>query len=212
MKRSGFTLIELLVVISIVSLLISILLPALQSARKSGRSIQCATQLKQIGLIMEIYLQDSDDYYPRQASGHGFPPSGDPWSKVINNYDLDTNAVWRCPEDVSDRASGYSPARSYACSVRYTASQGVFSQYWTVGHFRRIDIDAPSDLATIGESYEGNAGLYSSIQNRSYGTMNWTNVPGLSYRHLGAGNFLFADSHVGALSLDALSSETFNQP
>jgi len=49
-RRRGFTLIELLVVISIIGVLIGLLLPAVQAARRAARRIQCASNLRQVGL------------------------------------------------------------------------------------------------------------------------------------------------------------------
>jgi len=70
----GFTLIELLVVIAIIAILAAILLPALQRAREKARQAVCMSNLKQMGLAVQFYAQDYDE-----------------WIVPINNYPTNVN-------------------------------------------------------------------------------------------------------------------------
>lgn len=64
MKKQSFTLIELLVVVAIIALLIAILLPSLQCAREQSRTAKCGAQLRQIGVGLQGYMSENNDWIP----------------------------------------------------------------------------------------------------------------------------------------------------
>lgn len=140
-SRRGFTLIELLVVVAIISILAAILFPVMSSTREKARQTACLSNMKQIGLGIEMYIQDHDErLFYRAASSVarvGSTRSGviitnataydqQQWWNLLLPYARST-AIYSCPGDALKPASpdinGNSTIpRSYVASC---ASEGL---------------------------------------------------------------------------------------
>jgi len=170
----AFTLIELLVVIAIIALLISIMLPALASARGSARTLGCLAQMRSLGQMSLLYLNDHDDTFMRSQHS-AMPKQVMPWEYAMFAYFEDEQFVteddrwfslvdtdYRCPQD---------PRRDLEYTKRYgyNGSYGV-NVYMELDAFetggptwtRSHHIPRPSSTIWFAEVYEGD-----NLQSRS---------------------------------------------
>ena len=115
-RRSGFTLIELLVVIAVIAVLLAILLPALRKVRTLAKRVSCQSNLKQIAVAWNMYLDDNDGRFYQAGTAHlnygGWKGMTEwtprPLNKYFNlpvdlpeDFDIENGAkIFFCPGDV----------------------------------------------------------------------------------------------------------------
>ena len=91
-QDKGFTLVELLVVIAVIALLMALLLPALNKARDQAQTIKCASNLRQFGLMYEMYAQTHNESMP------GGWNSGTMWMVDLMPYYQGMGDIRLCPK------------------------------------------------------------------------------------------------------------------
>jgi prepilin-type N-terminal cleavage/methylation domain-containing protein/prepilin-type processing-associated H-X9-DG protein len=220
MKYKGFTLIELLVVISIIAVLMAILMPALQKVRDQARSVVCVSQLKDIGVMLEVYAANNKDrmvaafpygggrwwdrlgiYYDRKMTGLG----GD-----SSRYDT---KIFRCPTEWKKEAGAGGMYRynvHFACPTNDDGTKKTFPRFWWS---KRSTFLEPSSLPVFWDhnstSEFPSGGNYGDPHESLY-KYGWAKGNIRSRRHAATGpaanhgkniNYLFADGHAGSEGL-----------
>ncbi len=212
-QRKGFTLIELLVVIAIISILAAILFPVFQKVRENARAAACLSNQKQIGVAIQMYVQDYDErlfFYAAKAQSDGTSPSrsgvivpgttsqadkdAKRWWNVLMPF-IKSAAVFTCPSDAgptpsNDVNSQPSIPRSYiACrSAESLSLAQIDDPVETLVVMEKWDKDTTGNLVTDSwiEPFNGDFDPDSVDPTRMYKAGN---------RHTGRVNCVFFDGH-----------------
>lgn len=143
MRRLGFTLVELLVVIAIIAVLAALIFPVFASARAKARQTNCISNLRQIGMSIEMYAMDYDDLYPfavdptdkytpeiwwEYPQWQALIPSMPMLHEVLQPYQK-SREIWRCPADTGMEVQDFT-------GVPFPARPSLYERYGTSYLFR----------------------------------------------------------------------------
>jgi len=213
---TAFTLIELLVVISIIMILGALLTPALKSVLESARSTACVSNLRQIGIALNLYKSENNGCLPAAvvSSGTGTGSGYDQsrfisWANLLNLYlpgktttipegrAEKSKNVFYCPSLSNDNLGGdktyitYGPTAPWAGGTEAGGFQMPFA-----------DISSSSVPKAYSKiRFLSRNVLLTEAPVSRYGRPAEFNVSyfvpdRIEWRHNGGANFLFADFHI----------------
>jgi prepilin-type N-terminal cleavage/methylation domain-containing protein len=163
----AFTLIELLVVIAIIAILAAMLLPVLAKAKEAGRRISCANNVRQLGIAAQLYLGDSQGFYPPRSDT-------DRWPDKFSSYYAKNLKLLLCPSETTNaplsnpdtNAADIAP-RSYfinGWNDVFASSPGDPQGLNLGDQMKEGNIIHPSDTFLFGEKTAGKGDFYMDLE------------------------------------------------
>jgi len=230
-NRDGFTLVELLVVIAIIGVLAALILSGVSSAKGKAQQIQCASNVRQLGLALQGFVQ-ANHVYPldqNDDSKDSYPEHRRTWADALNREEFGlpktelpwlTNGVWTCPAARwnTDNAAVNTMAIWFSYGYNWrglnspgnNGALGLGGRNVSASNFGLLpppvaesEVIAPSDMTAIGDAFDGNPVL----QRGSWSGMGKHGKYTLA-RHHGKASVVFCDGHVETPTLKFLFEDT----
>lgn len=216
MRKNGFTLIELLVVIAIIAILAAILFPVFISAKQRGKSTQCLSNCRQIGMALMNYAGDWNGWIPKASWNDWTQPQMDqpcPYSgfesllmKYVKNWKVFLcpsqdkvllNGVWQKFRPLQDSKQKGCISYGYNEAIVYPKESWLCKPDGTSIDRRSLsDFPAPSRTILLAEN---NWGWHDTWYDQRV-LYAFQNLDG--ERHIDRSVMVFADGHAAFMKLE----------
>ncbi|MDW8309263.1 MAG: prepilin-type N-terminal cleavage/methylation domain-containing protein [Verrucomicrobiales bacterium] len=212
--KHAFTLIELLVVIAIIAILAAMLLPALSQAKARAHQAVCQSNLKQIGVALELFASDNEGWWPYASD----PTQPDPnlWTKQLQPYlrlrgnqeSGQENPVFICPAARYTGFATHELSRTYACTgsmLGPTGTGGLTATKPRKSSTIRNLVETPlvcegkRDTSSVSNRWCRSNYPWNGYAQPDFAKTDYRQTTYLDFRHNGAMDFLFADYSVRPL-------------
>lgn len=204
MNKHGFSLLEMLITGAIVALLAAFAIPAINAARSNGQRAQCASNLRQIGLAMQLYTSDHAGNLPLTMHTLNSRDKEQSWIYTLAPYLQDIDRIRVCPADPPARQQRILALKA----TSYALNELVFGSE-DYGNIYRIPRPSQTLLAVILSESRAPSTSWDHVHSSQW--TSWVTMLNdvQADRHLtgprpkfaidrtkGSANYLYADGHV----------------